>query len=176
MLFRPTSTPALHLLRNSSAPTTLRLSLSRSAAASLHAMLSTRLTRAGPRATTVILSSSSICTDGGPRTGQGLTVARPRHQRRPSSSKASTPPHNNASKPAPAAKTGGSKAAPAAAIGSASESKSNSKGRPRGSGLRRKNADSVDQFAGLPSVPSIQSLETKGGSEWHGRLGVVMLM
>lgn len=125
-------------------------------------MFSTKLSRAAHRATSsptaaAITTCSTAC------------AGRPAHQRRPSSSKASCPPDNNAAKAAPAAKADGAETSEAPVSGRR-EQKSSSKGRARG-GYRRVGqsssdkqvaAEPVDQFAGLPSVPSTQGLDTKG--------------
>ena len=127
-----------------------------------HAMFSTKLARATPRATAAISNS----TTGAQQTTRCLATRPTPHQRRQSSSKASCPP-DNPSKPAPAAKAIAGEEEPRSPV----PAQKSAKGRSRG-GYRRVNAtgeskkaaiaEPVDQFAGLPSVPTIQNLDIKG--------------
>jgi hypothetical protein len=159
-------TPARHSHSN----TRIALPLS-----TVNAMFSTKLSRAAHRATTSHTSAAAI-TATASTASTACACTRPAHQRRPSSSKASCPPDNNTPKAAPAAKAESTEAQDAPVSGRPSQQKSN-KGRAR-AGYRRvghaTNGNSssnkqvatapIDQFAGLPSVPSLQGLDAKGTS------------
>ena len=132
-------------------------------------MFSTKLTRAAPRATAG--TSTAYSANLTHRASQCIsTVRRPGHQRRNSSSKTSSCPPDS-TKPAPAAKASAS-ADDAEAPVSPKATQRSSKGRTRGGGgYRRSNhtatkqaAGALDQFAGLPSVPSVQGWDKKGTS------------
>ncbi len=159
--------PHLRLLRSPLLPPPIASSLAR-----VRAMFSTKLSRAAHRATTSHNAAAAITA-----TSSTASVStRATHQRRPSSSKASCPPDNNTAKPAPTAKADATEAQEAPGSGRTSPQKS-SKGRARG-GYRRVGqasngngnavngkqvmSEPVDQFAGLPSVPSLQGLDAKG--------------
>lgn len=108
------------------------------------AMFTTKLSRAAPRATAALPSTSSA-------TAQQTTrclATRPSHQRRHSSSKTSAPPDSTAKSKGDAA------AAPAPA-----EKKRTVHRRSGGGVTASKRKEEVDQFAGLPSVPALQGLD-----------------
>lgn len=122
-------------------------------------MFTTKLSRATPRATAALSqTTNSACS-----TAQQATrclATRPSHQRRHSSSKASTPPDSTASgKPAPAAKSKGDAAAPVPAKSDGAHQKKRTSYRRAGGLTTGKRKEEVDQFAGLPSVPSLQGME-----------------
>ena len=142
-------------------------------------MFSTKLSRAAHRATTSHTAAAAITATS----STAYACTRPTHQRRPSSSKASWRPDSSApkaaptSKAAPTTKADSTEAQEAPVSEEPPQQKSN-KGKARG-GYRRAgqasngNAASskevavepVDQFAGLPSVPSLQGLDAKGKLE-----------
>ena len=129
-------------------------------------MFTTKLTRAAPRATAALSSQTSSTT---PQQATRCLATRPPHQRRQSSSKANTPPDSTSSsgKPAPAAK-----AAKADSPVPAERKKSGyrvaaGKGKVK---AREREREGVDQFAGLPSVPPLQGMETaevQKGMSYH---------
>ena len=150
------------------------------------AMFSTKLTRAAHRATTS--STAAISNHTSTTCISCLTTQRPNHQRRQSSSKTSCPPDNTSSKPAPTAKASASEESEKVQASSLEQQPSQSrsgKGRSRGgykkvgqvdnASKKAVPAEPIDQFAGLPSVPSIQNVDARGmyllciTLAWHDR-------
>ncbi|KAK4546919.1 hypothetical protein LTR36_001651 [Oleoguttula mirabilis] len=131
-------------------------------------MFSTRLTRVTQRATTSAAAIPSPTSTAAHRTTQCL-AAKPGHQRRPSSSKASCPPDSD--KPAPAAKAAAASADLKPSQAPASASAPPLRKTKRTTRLNRIHAslgermsrsrEQVDHFAGLPSVPGIGHLHEK---------------
>lgn len=134
-------------------------------------MFSTKLSRAAHRAAVSQQSPTAIAAIS---TSTTHCTARPTpHQRRHSSSKTSSwPPDNNTSKPAPATKAsraGEEQEQSPSPVSAPKTPSKGSKGRAKGGYKRvgqpvevKKSAEPVDQFAGLPSVPTTQGLDIAG--------------